>query len=181
MSSVHDLLRLLVARLKLEGIPFTVSGLVSDWDLAEKTLSSRLTGCTLFGLSQLPDGPGNFIWFTRAPQSNDWTSSLEVGGGWIWSKLPMASLSIQDDEPFPSQDTSALLAAVNQHIGQRVVSVRLWRSLPHLAIEFSDGSVLRIHGDAGNYESWGFSEGGSQHIGVYALPGGGIAVTAGPS
>ena len=176
MSILENIAKAVAARFKSQGHKVKVTQLVSDWDLAEKYFDEFLKGSVLLGLSELPDGYRNFLLFSKSPNSENTTASLEVGGNWIWGSSEISSLVIKDDEPFPKQDHSALISQVYAHVGQKVVAVKLWKPLPHLAFAFSDGSLFAIHGDNGQYESWGFYQSSPEEVGVYALPGGPIAV-----
>jgi hypothetical protein len=174
MSIAEKIANAVAARLKSQGHEVKIAQLVEDWDLAEKSFDEFLKGSVLLGLSKLPDGYGNFLLLSKSQNPKEATAHLEVGGNWIWIRSAVSSLVIKDDEPFPSQDHALLISQVNAHVGQKIVAFKLWKPLPHLALEFSDGSVLAIHGDNGQYESWGFQQSGA--IGVYTLPGGPIAV-----
>ena len=175
MSILENIARAIAARLKPHGHDVKIGRLVEDWNLAEEYLDKFLNGSVLRGLSKLPDGYGNLLLFSKS-QNQEATASLEIGGKWLWITSTLPSLAIQDDQPFSSQDHSLLISQVNAHIGQKIVAFKLWKPVPHLALEFSNGSALVIHANNGQYESWGFYQSSPDAVGVYALPGGSIAV-----
>jgi hypothetical protein len=147
--------------------------------LAESVLNKYLLGSTLLGLNKMeefPEGYGNLLLFSRSDPTDTATMQLEVMGGWIWMDSSIKSLVISNDEVFPHQPLAALISQSHAHVGQKIIGIRLWEGLPHIALEFSDGSVFAIHGDNNIYESWAFDNWGPKSIGVYALPGGPIAV-----
>jgi hypothetical protein len=181
MSTHEELGKLaksLAPKLQADGHKVEVKALVSDWKLALQYLEESLVGLVLIGLSEsdVPKGLGRFLFFAAPQELEKHIASVEVGGNWIWTESSIPDLVLEDDKPFPEQELSVLLSNVNVHIGQKVIAVGLWEPMPHLAVEFSDGSVLVIHGDAGPYESWTFQTWGPGSRGVYALPGSRISV-----
>lgn len=179
MSIIENIVQAVVAKFKTQGTAVKVSRLSSDWGAAEKCFDEFLKNSILLGLNEfqgVPEGYGNRLLFSDSQDPKEAKSQLEVGGNWVWISSSISSLILKDDEPFLPQEHSELISKTNLHLGQKVVAVKLWKPLPHIAIEFSDGSVLVIHGDNGQYESWAFDRWGSDAVGVYALPGGPIAV-----
>jgi hypothetical protein len=176
MSILENIVKAVATRLRSQGQDVKVGQLVEDWALAEKYFDEFIKGSTLLGLSELPDGFGNYLLFSKSQNSKEATASLEAGGNWIRVNSPISSLAIKNDQPFSKQDHSVLISQVYAHIGKKVVAVKLWRPLPHLALQFSDGSLFAIHGDNGQYESWGFYKSSPEPVGVYTLPGGPIVV-----
>jgi hypothetical protein len=154
-------------------------GSASGIKLAEDVLNKYLLGSTLLGLNKMdefPEGYGNLLLFSKSDLDEKATMQLEVLGGWIWIDSSLTSFVINDDEKLPLQSISTLLSISNLHVGKKVTGIKLWEALPHIAIEFSDGSLFVIHGDNSIYESWAFDNWEPISIGVYALPGGPIAV-----
>lgn len=183
MSIIENIVQAVVTKLKAQGSSqgseIKVSRLSADWSAAEKCFDKFLKNSILLSLNELegiPKSYGNLLLFANSQNPKEATSQLEVGGKWIWISSSISSVIVKDNEPFAIQEHSELISQTNLHVGQRVVAFRLWEPLPHLALEFSDGSVLVIHGDNGQYESWGFDQWSPDSIGVYALPGGPIAV-----
>ncbi len=174
-SVLENIIQDVLAKFKSQGIEPKVTRLSSDWKLAEQYFDKFLKGLILIGLSELPDGPGNLLLFAAEQDVQKPIAQVEVNGSWIWNISSISSIILDDNQPFPWQDHSALISETNTHIGQKVIAFKLWEPLPHLALEFSDGSALVIHGDNGQYESWGFEK-SPDSAGVYALPGGPIAV-----
>jgi hypothetical protein len=178
MSFVENIVQAVVAKFSTQGSKVKVSRLSSDWKAAEKCFDEFLKGSVLLGLNEfdgIPEGYGNLLLFSNSKSPKEIASQLEVGGKWMWISSSISSIVVKDDEIFPTQKRSELITQTNLHIGKTVVAFRIWEPLPHLAIEFSDGSVLVIHGDNEQCESWAFDN-SHPSIGVYALPDGPIAV-----
>ena len=176
---IEYIVRTVTAKLKSQGIKSKTTRLTSDWGEAEKYLDRFLKNSILLGLNQtqqIPEGYGCYLLFSKSQDPKEAASQLEVSGNWIWISSSISSLTISNNEPFSTQAHSELVSQSNLHIGQKVIAFRLYRPLPHLALEFSDGSVLAIHGDTGQFESWVFDTWGSNSVGVYAISGGPIAV-----
>ncbi len=178
MSFVENIVQAVLAKFKTQERKVKAVPLSSDWKSGEKCLDEFLKESVLLGLSE-PNGIageyGNVLLFSNPRSSEEIASQLEVGGKWIWISSSISSLVVKDDEIFAAQEHSELVKQTSLHIGKTVVAYKIWQPLPHLAIEFSDGSVLAIHGNNEQYESWAFDN-LSPSIGVYALPGGPIAV-----
>lgn len=175
-SILENIVQGVVKKSEAEGREPKVTRLTSDWKLAEKYFSEYLKDLILLGLNDSQNGSGNLLLFANLQELQKEIAQIEVGGKWIWVASSISSLNISDNHPFPPQEHSALISETDLHIGQRVIAFKLWQPVPHLALAFSDGSVLAIHGDNGQYESWGFDTLYPPSIGVYALPGGPIAV-----
>ena len=179
MSFIENLVQTVVTKFKAQGSKVNVSRLSSDWTAAEECLDEFLINSILLGLNEFdgfPDGYGNLLLFSNSQNPPKAISQLEVGGKWKWINSPISSVVVKDNEVFPIQEHSQLISQSHLHVGTTVVAFKLWKPLPHLAIGFSDGSVLIIHGDNEKYESWAFDKSSPNPIGVYALPGGPIAV-----
>ena len=142
---------------------------------AEQKLRVALAGSRLVGLSEVDGKPGNLLLFSSTEGLAEVDSELEVNGEWTWSFGSVSSASLPGVPDKEDGSTQDLLANCDEHAGALVVNVRLWAGLPHLAIEFSDHSLLVINGHCGSYESWGYTRwhGG---IGIHAMPGGPVAV-----
>jgi len=176
MPIVDDIVKAVFGKLKSKGYEGKISKLTSRWDLAEKYLNEFLVGSYLLGLNKLPVGYGNLLLFSTDQNPENAHMQLEVGGSWVWTNSPISSINIRDDEPFQQQEHAALLSTSTAHIGNKITGFKIWKPLPHIAIEFSDGSLFAIHCDASPFESWGFRKFGQYSFDIIALPGGPIAV-----
>ena len=176
MSIIENVVQAVVAKFKSQGAKVKTKRLSSDWKLAEKCFDEFLKGSILLGLNDLPYGTGNLLLFTWPQNPQKVIAQLAVEGCWIWIDSSISTFTLKDDNPFPKQDHSLLISQTAFHVGQTITAFKLWKLLPHLALEFSDGTILVIHGNNGQHESWGFDKRGSDTIGVYALPGGPISV-----
>ena len=141
----------------------------------QQKLRTALTGSRLEGLSEIDGKPGNLLLFSSKDGLGEVDSQLEVNGSWSWSLGAVSSATLPGGHNTADWSTQDLHAKCKEHTGNHVVNVRLWPGFPHLAIEFSDRSLLVINGHCGPYESWGYTKwhGG---IGIYAMPGGPVAV-----
>ena len=176
MSSIVDnIVQAVAAKFRAQGNNVKVTQLTSDWGLAESNFQELLNGSIFLGLNEFQQSFGNRMLFAHKADPGEPFANLEVAGTWKWTTLSIESLLVKDDEPFSKQEHSELIAQTQLHMGQNVVAFKLWRPIPHLALEFSDGSVFVIHGNTGEYESWNF-ETSRDTIGVYAVSGGPIAV-----
>jgi hypothetical protein len=176
MSVVDDIVKAVSKNLKSQGYEGEISQLTPRWDLAEKYLTEFLIGSYLLGLNKWPTGYGNLLLFSRDQDYENAHMQLEVGGSWAWINSPISTIIIKDDEPFQRQEHAILISKSNAHVGSQITAFKIWKPLPHIAIEFSDDSLLVIHCDAAPYESWGFRKYSPDSFDIIALPGGPIAV-----